>query len=65
MATRQDRLNEFSQATPPSGEALELLCEDHSGTYLLPFLCQWNDGVWRNSKTGATIEANVLGWRSA
>jgi hypothetical protein len=63
MATRDYRLGEFEQGGPPSGEPLELLCEDHVGTYALPYACQWTDGAWRNSNTGATISARVVGWR--
>ncbi len=63
MATRQDRLNEFHQDTPLTGQPVELLCEDHNGTFVLPFPCHWKDGVWHNGKTGAVIEADVLGWR--
>jgi hypothetical protein len=63
MATRRHRLNEFDQGEPPSNQALELLCEDHSGTYILPYACHRNEGVWRNSGTNATIEATVIGWR--
>jgi hypothetical protein len=40
----------------------ELLCQDHVGTYVLPFLCRW-DGAWRNGATGGVIAAEVLGWR--
>jgi hypothetical protein len=65
MATRQYRLSEFDQGAPPTNRPLELLCEDKSGTYLLPYLCHWSDGVWRNSAIGGVIEANVLGWRVA
>jgi hypothetical protein len=63
MATRQYRLNEFDQGSPPLGRSLELLCEDHSGTYLLPYLCHWSDGVWHNSAIGNVIECRVIGWR--
>jgi hypothetical protein len=63
MATRQHRLNEFEQGSPPLSQPLELLCEDHNGTYLLPYYCHWIDGVWRNMATGAAIEANIMGWR--
>ena len=63
MATRQYRLNEFDQGSPLSGRRLELLCEDHSGTYLLPYLCHWSDGVWYNSTDGTAIEGKVVGWR--
>jgi hypothetical protein len=65
MATRQHRLNEFDQCAPPPGQQLELLCEDNRGTYVLPYRCQWSDGVWRNMATGAAIEANIMGWRVA
>jgi len=63
MATRQFRLGEFRQDVPPSGQPLELLCEDNSGTYALPYPCRWIDGAWRNAITGATIGASVVGWR--
>jgi hypothetical protein len=45
MATRQDRLDEFRQDTPPLRRPVELLCEDHCGTYALPFPCEWADSV--------------------
>jgi hypothetical protein len=40
-----------------------VLCEDHSGTYQLPFACRWVDGEWRNHESGGTVEATVVGWR--
>ena len=46
MATRDYRLAEFSQEPPPPGLPLQLLCEDTSGTYLLPFSCEWREGGW-------------------
>ncbi len=63
MATRQHRLDEFRQDAPPANQPVELLCEDHCGTYALPFACKWSDGGWRNSITGAPIDASVVGWR--
>jgi hypothetical protein len=42
---------------------VQVLCEDHSGTYQLPFPCRWVDGEWRNSESGSTVEATVVGWR--
>jgi hypothetical protein len=42
---------------------VEVLCEDHSGTYQLPFACRWIDGEWRNSESGSMVEATVVGWR--
>jgi hypothetical protein len=42
---------------------MELLCEDNSGTYAVPYVCHWSDGSWHNSKTGVVIQADVVGWR--
>jgi hypothetical protein len=65
MVTRQARLADFSNAIDrASGEPVEILCEDHNGTYLLPFLCHWTAGEWRSSTTGEAIEARVIGWRT-
>ena len=64
MATRQYRINEFEQGAPLTGLPVELLCEDTRGTFVLPFSCQWKDGGLHNEKTGAAIEADVLGWRT-
>jgi len=64
LANRQQRLDDFGEeGEPPTGEPLELLCEDHVGTYVIPFPCQWVDRVWRNSKSGQQIGAKVVGWR--
>jgi hypothetical protein len=64
MVTRQVRVDEFlHEGRPPANKALEVLCEDHNGTYVLPFLCQWHEGEWRNAKTNGRIEAEVVGWR--
>lgn len=64
MATREHRLAEFNGGLPPSGLALQLLCEDHNGTYVLPYLCRWQADAWRNSASGEVIEATVVGWRA-
>ena len=65
MATRQERLDAFGHnGEPPPDRPLELLCEDHIGTYVLPFLCRWTDGAWHSVKTGERISATVIGWRT-
>ena len=65
MATRESRIAEFRQGGVPSvGMRLEVLCEDHNGTYVLPFPCQWSDGSWRNAHSGHAIDAQVRGWRA-
>ncbi len=65
MATRERRLAEFDGAgEPPPGLPVEVLCEDHSGTYQLPFACRYVDGKWHNSESeGTVVEATVIGWR--
>jgi hypothetical protein len=41
MATRQQRLDAFvHEGDPPADQPLELLCEDHVGTYVIPFPCR-------------------------
>jgi hypothetical protein len=38
MATRQDRIDAFDhEGSPPTDQPLEILCEDHVGTYVIPF----------------------------
>jgi hypothetical protein len=64
MATRDRRLAEFNgNGAPPPHQLVQVLCEDQSGTYQLPFPCHWVDGEWRNSESGGTVQATVVGWR--
>ncbi|MBI1204201.1 MAG: hypothetical protein GC182_17000 [Rhodopseudomonas sp.] len=63
MATREHRLAEFNNGPPVADLPLQVLCEDHNGTYLLPYLCRWVSGVWMNCGSGETIAADVVGWR--
>ncbi len=64
MATRQERIDAFIHSgTPPANEPFELLCEDHVGTYLIPFLCRWKDGEWWGADSNTRVEATVVGWR--
>ncbi len=63
MATRHHRLSEFNDGPPPPDLPLQLLCEDHNGTYLLPYACRFHDAVWRNCVSNEAIEAAVVGWR--
>jgi hypothetical protein len=51
------------EGMPPTDKACQLLCEDHVGTYTLPYLCQWSEGAWRSIHTGELIKAGVVGWR--
>jgi hypothetical protein len=63
MATREHRLAEFATGTPAIGPAHQLLCEDHAGTYSLPYPCVWSGQQWINADTSAAIEARIVGWR--
>jgi hypothetical protein len=64
MVTRSERLGDFVTDRDPAPDiSVELLCEDHVGTYVLPFLCRREDAAWLNGKTGEPIEAVVVGWR--
>jgi putative tryptophan/tyrosine transport system substrate-binding protein len=61
MAARQERIDAFiHEGSPPADQPLEILCEDHVGTYVIPFLCQWTEGTWQNAKTHRRIEARTL-----
>ena len=64
MATREKRLAQFDGlGAPPPEQAVQVLCEDHSGTYHLPVACRWIEGQWRNERTGGALEATVIAWR--
>jgi hypothetical protein len=64
MATRERRLAEFDGAgNPPPGLPVQVLCEDQSGTYQLPFACHYVDGQWHNHESGGPLQATVVGWR--
>jgi hypothetical protein len=64
MPARTDRLAEFETAAdPPPDTLVQLLCEDHVGTFLLPFLCRSTPDGFKNDRTGESIESDVVGWR--
>jgi hypothetical protein len=63
MVTRQARIDAFHEGVPPTDQSLELLCEGHVGTYVIPFPCRWRSGAWQSAETGKSIEATVAGWR--
>jgi hypothetical protein len=61
---RQKRLAAFpGDGAPPVDTACELLCEDHVGTYILPYACHWSEGTWRSATNGEPVMAGVVGWR--
>jgi len=68
IAMLDDGPTSFNEGSPPTGQPMQLLCEDDKGTYVLPYLCEWRDGGWHNDKgktSGNLIAARVIGWRAA
>jgi hypothetical protein len=65
MVSRDARLAMFDSGPAPEGIAVEVLCEDSSGTYVPPFPCEWRDGSWINPTTGQALQVEVVGWRPA
>jgi hypothetical protein len=63
-AARRSRLESFGEdGAPPPGTNCDLLCEDHVGTYQVPYPCVWDGCLWRSADTGEPIEARVVRWR--
>jgi hypothetical protein len=64
MVTRTARLKDFTTDGYPGADLqVQVLAEDHVGTYILPFPCQHIDGEWRNGATGEAVQSSILGWR--
>ncbi len=64
MVTRAERLSEFTTGQEPHlNFEVELLCQDHNGTYVLPFPCRRTEGAWLNTATGEDLEVEVIGGR--
>ena len=63
----QRAIDDWRNSTAPENRHLalpvEVLCEDHSGTYQLPFACRYVEGRWQNDAAGVAVEATVIGWR--
>ena len=66
MVQRADRLANFNTDSDPAPDTMvQVLCQDHVGTYLLPFLCSMTDRGWVNAATFLPIQTDVIGWRLA
>jgi len=60
MATRRQRLDAFvHEGDPPADQPLELLCEDHVGTYVIPFPCRWAGDYWQSMGTAERVQVTV------
>jgi hypothetical protein len=65
LTTRSLRIAQFTtDKEPEANAAVELLCEDHNGTYALPFPCRRIGDGWCNQTTGEIIEAEIIAWRA-
>lgn len=63
-AARRRRIDGFTTEGVPSPDTpCDLLCEDHVGTYRLPFQCIWTGAVWKSAESGELIESRVVGWK--
>ena len=64
MVGRSTRIAQFVTDREPAPDAMvQLLCQDHIGTYTLPFLCYRVDGIWRSKATNEPLDVDVVGWR--
>jgi len=62
LVTRQERIDDFiHEGSPPTDQLFQILCEDHVGTYVIPFPCRRHMGRRKNQQR---IEATVVGWRA-
>ena len=59
LTSLNDRIAEFIvDRFPDKGSPVELLCVDHIGTYVVPYLCRRVEDAWRNVETNEVIEAD-------
>ena len=48
---------------PPSNVQVQVLVEDPTGNYIMPFNCFYREGKWVGAGAGKPLEVRVLGWR--
>jgi hypothetical protein len=64
MVALNERLAQFvTDREAPDGAMVEALCQDHVGTYVLPFPCRRNGTEWFNYVTSTALDCEVIGWR--
>ena len=60
MVTRQERIDDFiHEGSPPNDQPLQILCEDHVGTYVIPSRA---GGAKAYGKTQKPADASKLWW---
>lgn len=64
MVAFSERLAQFiTDREAPDGTLVEALCQDHVGTYVLPFPCRRDGAEWYNYVTSTLLDCDVIGWR--
>ena len=63
MDTRNYRNAIFDYGPPPPNRLLQVMAKDQNSTYVLPFACEYRDGIWHNPKSTKPLEAKIVGWR--
>ena len=61
MAARQERIDAFiHEGSPPADQPLEILCEDHVGTYVIPPTYRSRGDRLAGTKTKSALNLEVL-----
>jgi hypothetical protein len=64
MVQRAARIAQFvSDRDPKADVMVQVLCQDHVGTYTLPFLCTKTGSYCITTATSEVLDVEVLGWR--
>ena len=65
MVTRQERIDDFiHEGSPPNDQPLQILCEDHVGTYVISIpvpVAQWLMGKRKNKQTHRSYGGRLAG----
>jgi hypothetical protein len=55
----------FNSGPPPNAQGCEVVAQDETGDYQLPFVCEWRDGAWYRMGMTKPLVAKIIGWRIA
>lgn len=54
-----------TEGAPKPEARVTVMVRDGRGGYVVPFLCRFTDGRWRNAMTGDLLAVSVVGWYNA